>query len=77
MSNIDLANRLLELKKEVKETEEEGIKLKAKLDSALENLGMDFHEAKEKMEEIKIKISKLQTEIEEDAEALEEKYDID
>lgn len=77
MSNIDLANKLLELKKEVKETEEEGIRLKAKLDSALENLEMTFDEAKEKMEEIKNKMLKLQTEIEEDAEALEEKYDIE
>ncbi|MCK9282355.1 MAG: hypothetical protein M0P71_17195 [Melioribacteraceae bacterium] len=76
MSNMDLANKLLDLKKEVKETEEEGIRLKAKLDSALENLGMTFDEAKEEMEKLKKKISTLEAEIEEDAEALEKEYDI-
>lgn len=76
MSNTDLANRLLKLKDEIKETEQEEIRLKAKLDTALENLGMSFEEAKEKMEDLKEKITDLESEIEEASESLEENYDI-
>lgn len=76
MSNEDLANKLLKLKKEIREYEEEESRFKGKLDSAMENLGMSFEEATKKLNELKKKINTLQTEIEEESAELEEKYDL-
>ncbi len=77
MSNVELANRLLRLKKEIKENEDEEIRIKAKLESAMELLNAKtITKAKEELLEIQKKITAMEKELEEDASELEDKYEI-
>lgn len=77
MSNVDLANKLLSIKKQIKETDEEIIRLNAKLESAMEPLEkMTLEQAQDKLSILEKKIKKLQTELEESEAELEEKYEV-
>lgn len=81
MSNIDLANKLLALKKNIRDVESEKIKLEAKLETLLEQLKKetgsdDLDKAKKELEAIDGRIRTLQKELDDGVEALEEKYDL-
>lgn len=80
MSNsIDLANRLLRIRKEIEETKELEIKLKTKLESAIEQLPEGINTEEEAVKELgslNKKIRDLNQELENDLQELEETYSI-
>ncbi len=80
MNNTKLTDELLELKKDIEENKEETIRLKTKLESAMESLAEEgcktLEEAKEKLTELEKEIKEKQKEIETCVESLEKEYSL-
>ena len=80
MSNTDLANKILKIRKELESAKEEKTKLETRLESVtdqLKELGLNnLKEAKQELQNLDEKITELQNELETGVQELEDMYEI-